>query len=71
MPYRTENIKQKHEASILRLDISKAKSKLGWFPKWSLETSIDNTVKWYQAFKENEKMQEFSKEQIRIYQNIN
>lgn len=69
--WQKENIKQKHEASILRLDISKAKSKLGWFPKWSLETSIDNTIKWYQAFKENEKMQEFSKKQIRIYQNIN
>jgi CDP-glucose 4,6-dehydratase len=64
-----ENIKQEHEATMLRLDISKAKSKLGWFPKWCLETSIDNTIKWYNAFKENKKMQEFSINQIKLYQN--
>ena len=63
-----ENIKQLHEASLLKLDISKAKSKLGWAPRWSLETAIDNTIKWYQAFKENENMIEFSIKQIKAYQ---
>lgn len=64
-----ENTKQEHETNILKLDISKAKSELRWFPKWSLETSLDNTISWYSAFKENEKMQEFSLNQINFYQN--
>ena len=60
--------KQPHEASLLKLDISKAKSKLGWAPRWSLNTAIDNTIKWHQAFKENENMMEFSIKQIKAYQ---
>ena len=65
-----ENTKQQHEASILKLDISKAKSKLGWTPRWPLETAIDNTIEWYQAFKENKKMQEFSIKQIKLYESF-
>ena len=63
-----ENTKQHHEASLLKLDISKAKSKLGWKPRWSLETAIDNTVEWYQAFKENKNMEDFTIKQIKLYQ---
>jgi CDP-glucose 4,6-dehydratase len=66
--WETEKIKQQHEASLLKLDISKAKSKLGWLPRWPLETAIDNTVEWYQAFKENDNMEEFSIKQIKVYQ---
>ena len=63
-----ENTKQHHEASLLKLDISKAKSKLGWKPRWCLETAIDNTVEWYQAFKENKNMEDFTIKQIKLYQ---
>ena len=66
--WETEKIKQQHEASLLKLDISKAKSKLGWLPRWPLKTAIDNTVEWYQAFKENDNMEEFSIKQIKVYQ---
>ena len=66
--WETEKTKQQHEASLLKLDISKAKSKLGWLPRWPLETAIDNTVEWYQAFKENDNMEEFSIKQIKAYQ---
>ena len=34
------SLRQPHEATLLKLDISKAKSKLGWFPRWSLETAL-------------------------------
>lgn len=59
---------QQHETNLLKLDITKAKSKLGWKPKWNLETSIDNTVKWYQAYIKQQNMVEFTKKQIRDYQ---
>ena len=59
---------QQHEASSLNLDISKAKSKLGWIPQWPLELAINNTVDWYQAFNEHQPMAEFSIKQIKDYQ---
>jgi len=44
--------KQKHfhEAGILSLNINKAKTKLGWYPKWGNEMSIQKTIEWYKAF---------------------
>tara|TARA_B110000977_G_scaffold36325_1_gene48665 strand:+ start:15688 stop:16755 length:1068 start_codon:yes stop_codon:yes gene_type:complete len=61
---------QYHEANLLKLDISKAKSKLGWSPRWSVESAIDNTIKWHQAFKDNNNMQDFSIKQIKLHQSI-
>ncbi len=37
---------QPHEASYLKLDISKAKGKLGWAPRWDLMTALKNIVEW-------------------------
>lgn len=59
---------QKKETNLLKLDITKAKSKLGWKPKWNLETSIDNTIKWYEAYIKKQNMIEFTKKQISNYQ---
>lgn len=36
-----------HEATLLRLDIGKAKRVLGWKPRWNLEQAIGHTVDWY------------------------
>ncbi|MDA7464816.1 CDP-glucose 4,6-dehydratase [Candidatus Pelagibacter ubique] len=63
-----EKKEQPYEANLLKLDISKAKSRLGWAPRWSVETAIDNTISWYQAFKENKDMIEFSVKQIKSFQ---
>lgn len=46
---------QKHEANLLMLDISKAKSVLGWKPTWSVDKSIDMTVSWYKDYYLNNK----------------
>lgn len=35
------------EAHLLRLDIAKARSRLGWSPRWSLEQALAATVDWY------------------------
>lgn len=39
-----------HEARLLRLNIEKAKTELGWKPKWGNEVSIKQTIEWYKEF---------------------
>jgi len=56
-----------HEATFLKLDSSKAKSKLGWKPRWNLDEALTNTVEWYQAFKQGEDVERKTREQIRGY----
>ena len=41
---------QPHEAGMLRLDHSKAVSKLGWEPRVPLREALDWTVEWYREF---------------------
>lgn len=47
---------QPHEASLLRLDSTKAKMRLGWRPLWELETAIMRTVDWHRAHRDGEDM---------------
>ena len=39
-----------HEANFLKLDCSKAASKLNWLPKWRLKESLESIVNWHQVF---------------------
>lgn len=39
-----------HEANYLKLDCSKAKNLLNWYPKWNIETAIQKIVEWNQAY---------------------
>lgn len=57
-----------HEARYLKLDCSKAKTKLQWFPKWRLQKAIHETVLWYKAYERGENMHEFTMNQIKKYQ---
>ena len=59
---------QPHEAHSLKLDCSKADQLLGWKPRWSLETAIQNIVDWQKAFLAKEDMKKISLEQIDAYQ---
>ena len=63
-----EGAPQPHEAGLLRLDSAKAKTRLGWAPRWSLENALDKTVEWHQAWKEGQSMAETSIQQIETYQ---
>jgi len=53
-----------HEANYLKLDISKAKSRLGWFPKWSLDVTLNNIVHWHKMWMNSGDMQAFCLKQI-------
>jgi CDP-glucose 4,6-dehydratase len=39
-----------HEAGSLKLDSSKAKARLGWRPRYRLDTTLERVVEWYRAF---------------------
>jgi CDP-glucose 4,6-dehydratase len=53
-----------HEASILKLDCTKAKQKLGWQPKTSLEMGLKFVVEWYKQYELKNNMREVSEKQI-------
>lgn len=40
---------QPHEASFLKLDISKVTSRLDWAPRWTLNTALEKIVSWNSA----------------------
>jgi CDP-glucose 4,6-dehydratase len=58
-----------HEANYLKLDISKAKSRLGWHPKWTLLEALSNVTSWHRFWLEHRNMRDISLKQITEYQN--
>lgn len=56
-----------HEAGTLKLDSGKAKQQLSWRPSWNLDTALEKTVAWHQAWRRGEDMQAFSLAQVREY----
>lgn len=62
-----ENPNKRHEAKMLRLDCTKAKTELGWRPRLNFEQSIRNTVRWYERWMEAEPAIEVMREQINEY----
>ena len=56
-----------HEAGLLRLDITRARTDLGWMPRWSLQQALEQTVSWHRAWKRGADMVAVSLEQIRAY----
>lgn len=58
---------QPHEANFLKLDCSKAKAKLKWYPKWSIETTLKSIVDWNKAYLNGENIREITQKQIDNY----
>lgn len=62
--------RQLHEAGLLKLDISKAISCLGWSPKYNASKAIEETMNWYKMFfKQKDDIRRFTVNQINSYQN--
>lgn len=57
-----------HEANLLMLDITKAKTVLGWQPVYTAKQAIEQTVAWYQRFYRGEEMLDFTLSQIEHYE---
>jgi|TARA_B110001450_G_scaffold253769_1_gene277867 CDP-glucose 4,6-dehydratase len=64
----TPVIDQPHEASLLKLDSSKAKARLGWMPRWNVSEALRKTIEWYRKSLSGDDMYEFSMMQIMEYQ---
>ncbi len=60
---------QPHEANYLKLDCSKAKTELGWYPIWNIQTTLKKIVDWNKAYNAGADVREFSKSQILEYFN--
>ncbi len=57
-----------HEAGQLRLDCSKARERLGWYPLTDVAEALTLTVDWYRKQSENETVaRELTEQQIRDY----
>jgi CDP-glucose 4,6-dehydratase len=57
-----------HEANHLRLDCSKARSRLHWQPNWTLQQALENIIAWHQAHHAGSSdMRQFTLGQITAY----
>lgn len=67
--YEIDTGEHPHEAHYLKLDCSKAKTRLNWFPKWNLEQAIDKVIEWVRLYKNNKDIAEVCFNQIEEYSN--
>ena len=57
-----------HEATLLTLDITKARRRLGWIPSYTAAQAVAATVEWYKRFYAGEEMSSFTEEQIKNFE---
>jgi CDP-glucose 4,6-dehydratase len=60
---------QPYEARLLEVDSARARSGLGWSPRWRLRETLDRTVDWYKAHYAGKDMRAFTLAQIDEYMN--
>ncbi len=58
---------QLHEANLLMLDSSKAKTQLDWAPRWSLDETLSKIVEWQEQFEVSTDLKKYSLSQIADY----
>ncbi len=63
----TGDSKKLHEATILKLDCSKAKARLKWQPRKTLTESLKMTSEWYQDFFKGNDMNSVTLNQVRSF----
>lgn len=56
-----------HEANYLKLDCSKAKTMLKWYPKWNLEIALDKIIEWNFEYLNGGNVADICIKQIREY----
>ena len=66
--YALDQAKQPHEAGYLKLDCAKAKSRLGWQPRWNLEDALESIVSWMRAYRQGEDMRQVCLRQIQQFE---
>lgn len=56
-----------HEAGFLKLDTSKARQRLHWAPRWTLEHALHHTIAWQRAWHAGQDMRTVCLQQISEY----
>jgi len=59
--------KQPHEATLLKLDTSKARARLAWEPRLDLDETLALTAEWYRAWLERADLRGVSQRQLERY----
>jgi CDP-glucose 4,6-dehydratase len=56
-----------HEASYLKLDISKARHRMNWLPKWSLDEALARIIEWHRGYRSGANVRDICLQQIKEY----
>ena len=56
------------EALQLKLDSSKARSVIGWSPRWHLELALEKTIEWYKSYYSGKRMTPLTMDHIEAYE---
>jgi CDP-glucose 4,6-dehydratase len=67
--WRLDGGEHPHEAHWLKLDISKARHRLGWHPRWPLDEALSKISDWHRAWLAQDDMREVCLRQIEQYTN--
>lgn len=57
------------EESHLSLDVTKASTKLGWQPKYNIESALEKTISWYENYFATKNMRTITEQYINEYLN--
>ena len=68
--WETDSSEYPHEAQLLSLDISKARSRLNWQPLWSLSKALSSIIEWNSEFIKGSNMADITLSQIQEHQNF-
>lgn len=67
--YEVNSDNAKRESPVLKLHIGKAKSMLGWVPRYDIDTALRLTLEWYRHFYQREDMVDMTNKHIDNYFN--
>ena len=59
-----------HEATYLKLDSSRAATRLGWEPRWALPQTLERIVAWYLALRDGADVRTTTLDQIRAFTRV-
>jgi len=65
--WETDSAPQPHEAELLKLDSSKARTRLNWRPRVELGTALDCVIEWYRTYAGGGDVRKLTEAQIRNF----
>ena len=68
--YQIDSNPQPHEANYLKLDCSKVKAELGWYPQWNIDKALTSIIEWTRVYLKGDDLMNVCNKQIEEYFNI-